>query len=212
MNRTLRVLHVEDSDRDVALLTRYLTRAGYELISRRVETAEEMDPLSPVISQSLGNMYVFAERYDDAIRQADKLLEMNPKMRIAIELKAWAIGMQGDWQASLPLFEEVHQLTNHPLKGLMGLGYAYARLGRVENAKEVISKMEQRQAEEPNSVIDADLAAIWFGLNDYDKTFYYLNQCLNKRMGPISYFLEYPAYSGVKKDPRYKELMRRQGL
>src|SRR5881394_2816772 len=42
MDRTLRVLHVEDSERDVALLTRYLTRAGYELTSERVETAEEM--------------------------------------------------------------------------------------------------------------------------------------------------------------------------
>src|SRR5256714_14138740 len=42
MDRTLRVLHVEDSERDVALLTRYLTRAGYELTSERVETAEGM--------------------------------------------------------------------------------------------------------------------------------------------------------------------------
>src|SRR5437588_6405883 len=41
-NRTLRVLHVEDSERDVALLTRHLARAGYELISERVETPEAM--------------------------------------------------------------------------------------------------------------------------------------------------------------------------
>jgi two-component system, cell cycle sensor histidine kinase and response regulator CckA len=42
MNRTLRVLHVEDQERDVTLLTRHLTRAGYELISERVETPEAM--------------------------------------------------------------------------------------------------------------------------------------------------------------------------
>src|SRR5438105_3354626 len=41
-NRTLRVLHVEDSERDVALLTRHLSRAGYALISERVETPEAM--------------------------------------------------------------------------------------------------------------------------------------------------------------------------
>ena len=177
-----------------------------------LETAEEMDPLSPVISQTLGSMYAFAERYDDAIRQADKLLEMNPKMRIALELKAWSIGMRGDWKAAMPLFEEVHQLTNHPLKGLMGLGYTYGRLGMINEAREVIRKMEQRQVEEPNSVIDADLAGVWFGLDDYDKTFYYLNQCVDKRMGPVSYFLEYPAYSGIKKDPRYADIMKRLGL
>jgi PAS domain S-box-containing protein len=40
--KTLRVLNVEDSERDTALLTRYLKRAGYDLNSQRVETAAGM--------------------------------------------------------------------------------------------------------------------------------------------------------------------------
>src|SRR5712691_5141488 len=43
MNRTLRVLHVEDSERDMALIRRYLSRAGYQLVSDRVDTAAEMN-------------------------------------------------------------------------------------------------------------------------------------------------------------------------
>src|SRR6266436_4471912 len=42
MGKTLRVLHVEDSEQDVMLIARHLKRAGYELISDRVETAETM--------------------------------------------------------------------------------------------------------------------------------------------------------------------------
>jgi PAS domain S-box-containing protein len=42
MNRPLRVLHVEDSERDAALLMRHLSRAGYELISERVDTPKAM--------------------------------------------------------------------------------------------------------------------------------------------------------------------------
>ena len=87
-----------------------------------MEEAVRLDPLSPIMNHHLGNIYQFAERYDDAIKQADKLLEMDPQMRISIELKAWATGLRGDWQEALKLFEEVHRLTNHPLKGLMGLG------------------------------------------------------------------------------------------
>jgi hypothetical protein len=37
-----------------------------------MEKAQELDPLSPVVIQTLGNLYIFAERYDDAIAQADK--------------------------------------------------------------------------------------------------------------------------------------------
>src|SRR6187549_4049668 len=42
MAKTLRLLHVEDSERDAALIQRHLKRAGYDLLSERVETAEAM--------------------------------------------------------------------------------------------------------------------------------------------------------------------------
>src|SRR6266849_8391730 len=42
MNRVLRVLHIEDSEQDAQLLKRHLSRAGYDLVSERVETAESM--------------------------------------------------------------------------------------------------------------------------------------------------------------------------
>jgi len=100
----------------------------------------------------------------------------------------------------------VHRLTNHPLKGLMGLGYAYARLGEHEKAMECIHKLEQRQTIEPDSVVDTDIAAIWFALDDYDKTFYYINQCFEKRIAPVNYFLAYPVFKSLRQDPRYIEL------
>jgi TolB-like protein/lipopolysaccharide biosynthesis regulator YciM len=177
-----------------------------------LEQAEQIDPLSPTIIRSLGMMYMFSERFDDAVRQAEKLLEMNPEMRSAIELKAWAIGMRGDWQASLLLFEEVHRLTGHPLKGLMGVGVAYARCGMMDKAMECVHKLELRQQEEPDSVVDGDLAAVWLGIGDIDKVFYYLNECIDKRMGPVACFIEYPPYKVVKADPRYSELKKRMGI
>ncbi|HEX6187538.1 MAG TPA: PAS domain S-box protein [Pyrinomonadaceae bacterium] len=42
MASTLRVLHVEDEERDAALVTRHLSRHGYEVTSERVETQAEM--------------------------------------------------------------------------------------------------------------------------------------------------------------------------
>jgi TolB-like protein/Tfp pilus assembly protein PilF len=171
-----------------------------------MEQAVQIDPLSPIMNQFLGNAYIFAERYDDAIRQADMLLEMNPHMRISIELKAWATGMKGDWIKASELFEEVHRLTNHPLKGLMGVGYAYAKLGKKEKALECIRKIEQRQYEEPNAVLDADLVGIWYALGDMDKVFYHISQCVEKRIAPVNYFLEYPEFKELKNDPRILSL------
>jgi TolB-like protein/Tfp pilus assembly protein PilF len=171
-----------------------------------MEEAVKVDPLSPIMNHFLGNTYIFAERYDDALQQADRVLELNPQMRASIELKAWATGMKGDWEGALKLFEEVHRLTNHPLKGLMGVGLAYGKLGMKEKALECIKKLEQRQIEDPNSVIDADLVGIWFSLGNLDKVFYHINQCIEKRLAPVNYFLQYPIFKGLEKDSRYKAL------
>jgi TolB-like protein/Flp pilus assembly protein TadD len=190
----------------------YLITGEKEKAVKVLEQAEIIDPLSPAVALALGNMYVFAKRYDESIQQAEKLLEINPQLRSAIEMKAWAIGMKGNWHEALMLFEEVHRLTNHPLKGLLGLAIAHAALGNREMVLSCIQKMEQRQAEDPNSVMDAELAGSWFAIGDLDKSYYHLNQCIDKRIGPISFFLEYPAYEGIKKDPRYLDLRRRLGL
>jgi TolB-like protein/class 3 adenylate cyclase/Tfp pilus assembly protein PilF len=190
----------------------YIITGKKEKAVEALETAERFDPLSPVITLSLGNMYAFAERYDDAIRQADKLLDIDPHMRASLELKAWSTGLKGEWDKALKLFQEVHRLTNHPLKGLMGLGFTYAVLGYRDWTMECIKKIEQRQQEEPDAVLDGELAALWFGLGNRDKAFYYLNQCVDKRVGPVSYILEYPPYKEIKKDPRYKLLLERIGL
>ena len=190
----------------------YIVMGEIEKAVQTLEDAQNLDPLSPIVISSLGNMYIFAERYDDALAQAEKLLEMDPAMRLALEMKGWATGLKGNWEDSLLYFEEVHRLTNHPLKGLMGMAFAFGRLGLRDKTMECIYKMEQRQAEEPDSVVDADLSAAWFALDDYDKTFYYINQCIDKRMGPVNYFLQYPAFKGIKEDPRYEEIKKRMGV
>ncbi|HTE34861.1 MAG TPA: adenylate/guanylate cyclase domain-containing protein [Chryseolinea sp.] len=186
----------------------YILMGENELAIKTMEEAVQRDPLSTIMSHSLGNVYQFAERYDDAIRQADKILEINPTMRSSIELKGFATGLKGDWHAALLLFQEVHRLTGHPLKGLMGLGLAYAKIGEREKAMECIRKLEQRQKEDPNTVIDADLVTIWYGLGDIDKTLYYIRQCMQKRMAPINYFIQYPLFKSLREDARYKELVK----
>jgi tetratricopeptide (TPR) repeat protein len=174
-----------------------------------MEDAVKIDPLSPIVNHYLGTMYVFNERFEDGIRCADHLIEMEPNMRAAIELKAWAIGMRGNWEQALELFKVVHRLTNHPLKGLMGVGYSYAMLGEKEKAMECVVKIEQRQRESPDVVLDGDLVGLWYALGDYDKVFYYIDQCIIKRTSPPTLFLEYPAFKALRKDPRYDQVKQK---
>ena len=52
-----------------------------------MEKALLVDPLSPRVIQSLAETYLNAGRPDDALKQAEWLLEIHPQMRAAAELK-----------------------------------------------------------------------------------------------------------------------------
>jgi adenylate cyclase len=177
-----------------------------------MEKALQVDPLSPIVNHFLAEVYHNAGRTDDALKQVESVLDMYPHMRIALELKGWCIGVKGDWKKAAEIFEEVHRLTKHPLKGLTPLGCAYAKLGETEKAVECIRKIEQRQIEEPGVVLDADLAMIWWSLGEKDKAFYHIFQCVEKRMGPVALLIEHPMYKEMSVDPRYQLLKEKLNL
>ncbi|HEX3166193.1 MAG TPA: tetratricopeptide repeat protein, partial [Chitinophagaceae bacterium] len=174
-----------------------------------LENASLNDPLAPHLNHLLAEAYIMNNQYDDALRIADRLLEMNPQMRIALETKGWCYGLKGDWHKAAEYFTELHRLTNHPLKGLAPLGFAYGMLGEKEKALDIIKKIEQRQIEEPHAVLDPDLMMVWWSLKDFDKTYYYMHKCIEQQMGPFVYMLELPMMKGIEEDPRIAALIEK---
>jgi tetratricopeptide (TPR) repeat protein len=169
-----------------------------------METAYKADPLSPIVNKTLTDAYLNAGRTDDALKQVELFIDMHPQMAVAWECKGWCTGVKGDWKKAVEIFEEVHRsFVKHPLKGLYALGCAYARSGEVEKALECIRKTEQRQAEEPGLVLDADLAMMWFSLGDADKGFHYLFQAVEKGMGPVAMIMEHPMFGVPADDKRF---------
>ena len=186
----------------------YLVAGQKEKSVEVMEHASKIDPLSASINHYLAQAYFFNERYDDGIRVVDIILEMNPQFRAATETKGWCIGMKGDWEKALQYFKEVQQVHQNPLKGLSPIGYAYAKLGRREEALDIIDKLEERQRQEPDAVIDGDLVMVWWALGDRDKVFYYLTELIKKRMGPVNYLFELPTTEGITDDPRVAALRK----
>ncbi|MDB5205492.1 MAG: putative integral rane protein, partial [Flavisolibacter sp.] len=165
-----------------------------------------VDPISPIVNQYLADAYLNAGKADDALKQLDHLLDLYPNMRVALETKGWCTGIKGDWKKATAIFEEVHLLIKNPLKGLAPLGCAYGYSGESRLALECIRKIEQRQVEEPEAVLDIDLAMIWWSLAEKDKTFYHLFQCVEKKMGVVAILIDHPMFNGLCDDPRYQLL------
>jgi TolB-like protein/Tfp pilus assembly protein PilF len=177
-----------------------------------MEKALLVDPLSPIVIKFLADAYFYAGRTDDALREIESLLYLHPQMRAALELKGWCTGFKGDWNKAAEIFEEVHKLAKHPLKALTPLGCAYAQLGERGKALACVNKIVQRQAEEPGVVLDVDLAMIWWALGEKDKSFHYLFQCVEKKMGPVAILIDHPLFKDMAGDPRHQLLREKLAL
>ena len=206
LQKALQLNPAQSEAYDLMGLFYILTSQKEEAISI-LKKGSDVDPLSPTLNHLLAEALIMNKQYDEALAIADRLLEIDPSMRVAIETKGWCYGMKGDWVKAKELFKEVHRLTNHPLKGLAPLGFSYGMLGEKENALDVIKKIEQRQKEDPEAVVDGDLMVVWWSLRDFDKTYYYMHKCIEQQMGPFIYLLELPMMDGVEEDPRIKELL-----
>lgn len=192
------------------LLTGYLTGKLKEAI-KESELAVQLDPLSMPNNLFLGTVYFFNQQYDNALQQYDKILELDPRFRAALESKGWVYSAKGDWEKAIKYFKEYQKLTNSPLKGISGMGYAYAKAGQIGKAKEILNKLEERESLEKDVSISWNIAMIYMGLQDYDKVFYYLERVTLERATVdrfgFMFFKSHPLFEDVRKDARFEKWM-----
>jgi adenylate cyclase len=205
-------LHPANTEAHQLLSLYYLSTGRRQSAVEIMEKALEIDPVSPIVNQYLSHAYLCAGRTDEALQQIDRLLELYPGMRAAMESKGWCIGIKGDWKKAKEIFQQIHLIIKNPLKGLGPLGCAYARLGETEKALDCIRKIEQRQVEEPGTVLDIDLAMIRWSLGEKDKAFHHLFQCVEKKMGVVAVFIDHPMFKEASYHPKYQLLKEKLNL
>ncbi len=184
----------------------YVARGQYEKALKSIEQALELDPLSLIINQHYAEGLVWVGKLEESLAQLEKTLEMDPNFRPAIQNKGWVYLEMEDYENALKCFLRFQELTGHPLKGMVGLGYTYAVMGNIEKAEECLEKLAQREKLEPEILLHMDYVVIYTGLNDFDKAFFHLEEGLKQKAG-IYFFKTATIFSELRKDPRFKKLM-----
>jgi len=182
----------------------------------KMEQAVLLDPLSLPLIANLGDAYSFAGRFDEAHEQYDKAIEMDPLFRRAFESKGMCYIATKEYDKAIESLQHYHKLVGHPLKGLSSLGHAYAAAGLTDKALECLEKIRQREREEPDKVFHMDLAFLYAGLSDYDKTFEYLNKTYEQRHGiaclGMIFCIRFPLLVEMRNDVRFRELTERMKI
>ncbi len=186
----------------------YLVSMGHanEAIAE-IEKAADLDPLSVVICTDVGKVYWLARRYDDAIAQFYKALEMDPDFAVAHGLLALALSVKGEHEAAIAEVRKIKDLESDPMH-LAWAGYIYGRAGKEDAAKQA-----RRQLEELAGRIDVSSqwnALVDIGLGEADAAFRSLEKVFQERsMGGAIPLKVNPLFDPLRSDARYAGFLRR---
>jgi len=109
-----------------------------------LDRAESLDPLSYFIRAARGLMLYFADRVPEAVACERQVLELSPDLVSVYWILGMAQAAEGDFAESIANSETAVQRMGRIGRALAYLGFAYARSGRHEDARQVLQELEGR--------------------------------------------------------------------
>ncbi|PYS59907.1 MAG: hypothetical protein DMF76_15210 [Acidobacteria bacterium] len=169
--------------------------------------AVELDPLSLIINADFSWIYFCARRYDEAEAQARKTLEMDPRFFLAHYYLGTALQLKGHLNEAIPEFRKAFESNNDPYS-LGILGQAYARSGQKEDARKILTRLnEQRNA---RRVAHYAMDLVYLGLGDKEHAIDELDR--GYRDGETNYLFVIkvdPLLDDLRGDPRFEALVQK---
>ncbi|MGI9166908.1 MAG: TPR end-of-group domain-containing protein [Pyrinomonadaceae bacterium] len=188
----------------------YLAATGrLEEAVKAQESVQQRLPLDLNVNLDLAGILLFAGKYDQAIEQTRKALEIDSNFWWSYQILGLAYEQKKLYPEAIAALEKARSLDNNP--SILGyLGYVYAAAGKKSKALRVLAELNGLSKQ--RHVPPYSIAIIYAGLNDKDLAF----EWLNKAYGDRSFFLALlqveTVLDNLRLDPRFKELLKRANL
>jgi serine/threonine protein kinase len=171
--------------------------------------AEELDPLSPIISTNLADSLVFARRYDEAISQYKRVLVRNPNFEYAHLALGRAYGAKGMYPEAIAETRTALELnTGSSTKGYLGLWLA--RSGQRDEALKLLTELKHEATQD--YVQGYTFAVIYIGLGDKAEALNYLEKHLSSRAETANTYAVAPELDELRSESRFKAMLKRMNL
>ena len=176
---------------------------------RELGQATRLDPLSPVMAGSHATALVLTGRRDSAMRQARRAVELSPSAVTHMMLGNTLIYSDSATAAARE-FERAVVFAEGVAAPKGMLGYAYARAGRADTANAILVRL-QAEPDRPGNAVA--IARIHLGFDRPDSAMHWLSYAVERR-DPFfnSEGLAAPAFDQLRRDPRFRSLVRRLRL
>ena len=173
------------------------------------ERARQLDPLSLIIASDYGWILYDSRQFDNAVKQARLVLELDPNFDHARALiipcyfqlgrsdeavdliNRWAGRDQGQWTLAWKVA-------------------VYSRSGHAEEARRAVAKLEQ--ISRPRADRTPTLLLGYLNAGEKDQAIELLQRAYSEHSNVVVQIKVNPMFDPIRNDPRFKDLLRRVGL
>jgi serine/threonine-protein kinase len=171
--------------------------------------ARDLDPLSPIIATNTGAHLYLQHRYDDAIKQLQKVLEANPNFNAAHFFLGQAYSQKGRFQEAIAEIEAIERTSGRTALYSSALASVYAQAGQRVNAE---SKLQELASASRPYVSPYRRAIVYANLGDKQAALKWLEQARDEHDNLLVYINVEPPFESLRGEPRFQELLKRVGL
>jgi serine/threonine protein kinase/Tfp pilus assembly protein PilF len=175
-----------------------------------IKQAQELDPLSLIISSVVGWVFYYARQYDQAIAQCLKTLEMAPDFSIGHWILGRVYEQQSQFEKAIAELEKAVALSTSSPFALGSLGHAYAVSGKTSEARRVLEELIETSTR--RYVSPYSIATIYAGCGEKHLAFRWLERAYEERSGWLAWLKPEPVSDHLREDPRFDYLLRRIGV
>ncbi|MGA3236700.1 MAG: protein kinase [Bryobacteraceae bacterium] len=184
-------------------------------LGRHYESVAEMkralnwDPYAPILHTNLGVELYFARRFDDAISQLQKVVEMDPRFNLPYWTLGQAWAAKGNLSKAVESLEIARQLEPGAKPDLV-LAYCYAVFGKMAEAR-TLRDETVRKYRRP-SYAASELAYVESALHESEAAIGSLKIALEEREPQLIQVGSDPKFDWIRDNPEFSNILRSIGL
>jgi len=176
----------------------------------QILSAQQLDPLHLANITTAGWNLYSAGRYDQALQQCQRALELGPNDQDAHACFSYAYLGKGQYQQAIDESKKAWTLSGQETLWQVLLGRAYAQGGKTAEARQILAEILQKS--ERSYVPPYFIASLYAALDDRDAAFQWLDKAYKQRDLYMAGIKVDPAVDPLRPDARFQELSREMAL
>jgi serine/threonine-protein kinase len=174
-----------------------------------MRTAQELDPFSASINTTAVWPVYWARLFDEAVEGFRNAAALHPGYWVAHYYLGLSYAHRGDYGQAILALRHAAEIGDSMWR-YAGLGFVYARAGQPEQAREILTKLQEAGRHRYVSAIYC--AAVHSGLGDTEQAVKYLERAVEERNWEIAWLHVDPFWDEIRSDQRFQHLQAQLGL